>query len=175
MADLEIVSDMKWIGISRQSSLDCRGFSWACLMRYPRNALSFSDSCFAFSGHAGWNRSGYHPGNTVPRVRGAGHYITRYPIHTEYFEAGFLTMTIGNGTCPMRMKRPRPVPPDGIRMSRESETTVFEYFDPSIQIVCLKIGPACAPMIDAEVFERFDSMQEARSARLHRRRGARHD
>ena len=61
----------------------------------------------------------------------------------------------------MRLKRPRPASPDQIRISRENDTAVIEYADPSIRRVHLPVGPALATMTDADVLELFNEMLEA--------------
>ena len=61
----------------------------------------------------------------------------------------------------MRLKRPRPASPDQIRISREDDTAVIEYADPSIRGVHLRVGPALATMTDADVLELFNGMLEA--------------
>ncbi len=61
----------------------------------------------------------------------------------------------------MRLRRPRPASPDQVRISREDETAVIEYADPSIRGVHLQAGPALATMTDAEVLELFNGMLEA--------------
>ena len=62
----------------------------------------------------------------------------------------------------MRLKRPHRVSREEVRITREGDTAVFEYVDPSIRSVGLKIGPELATMTDTEVFERFDEMLETR-------------
>ena len=61
----------------------------------------------------------------------------------------------------MRLKRPRPASPDQIRISREDDTAVIEYADPSIRGVHLRVGPVLATMTDADVLELFNGMLEA--------------
>ena len=63
----------------------------------------------------------------------------------------------------MRKKRPRPVSPDQVRITREGETVVIEYADPSVRIVNLQVGPSLAEMTDAEVLELFNDMLEAQA------------
>ena len=63
----------------------------------------------------------------------------------------------------MRLKRPRPGSPDQIRITREGETAVIEYADPSIRVVNLRVGPSLAAMTDAEVLELFNDMLEAQA------------
>ena len=63
----------------------------------------------------------------------------------------------------MRLKRPRPGSPDQVRITREGETAVIEYADPSIRIVNLRVGPSLAAMTDAEVLELFNEMLEAQT------------
>ena len=40
----------------------------------------------------------------------------------------------------MRLKRPRPASPDQVRITREGETAVIEYADPSVGVVNLQVG-----------------------------------
>ena len=40
----------------------------------------------------------------------------------------------------MRLKRPRPASPDQVRITREGETGVIEYADPSVRVVNLQVG-----------------------------------
>ena len=63
----------------------------------------------------------------------------------------------------MRLRRPRPASPDEIRITREGDTAVIEYADPSIRGVHLRLGPALAAMTDAEVLERFNAMLETQA------------
>ena len=63
----------------------------------------------------------------------------------------------------MRLKRPRPASPDQIRITREGETAVIEYADPTIRVVNLRVGPSLAAMTDAEVLELFNDMLEAQA------------
>ena len=63
----------------------------------------------------------------------------------------------------MRPKRPRPASPDQVRISREGETTVIEYADPSVRVVNLQVGRSLAEMTDAEVLELFNDMLEAQA------------
>ena len=63
----------------------------------------------------------------------------------------------------MRKKRPRPASPDQVRITREGETAVIEYADPSIRVVNLRVGPSLAEMTDAEVLELFNDMLEAQA------------
>lgn len=63
----------------------------------------------------------------------------------------------------MRKKRPRPASPDQVRITREGETAVIEYADPSIRVVNLQVGPSLAQMTDAEVLELFNDMLEAQA------------
>ena len=63
----------------------------------------------------------------------------------------------------MRLKRPRPASPDQVRITREGETAVIEYADPSIRVVNLRVGPSLAAMTDAEVLELFNDMLEAQA------------
>ena len=63
----------------------------------------------------------------------------------------------------MRLKRPRPASPDQIRITREGETAVIEYADPTIRVVNLRVGPSLAAMNDAEVLELFNDMLEAQA------------
>ena len=66
----------------------------------------------------------------------------------------------------MRLKRPRPASPDQVRITREGETAVIEYADPSIRVVNLRVGPSLAAMTDAEVLEVFnDNRGRARNGR----------
>ena len=61
------------------------------------------------------------------------------------------------------MKRPRPASPDQVRVTREGETAVIEYADPSVRVVNLQVGPSLAAMTDAEVLEMFNDMLEAQA------------
>ena len=63
----------------------------------------------------------------------------------------------------MRLKRPRPASTDQVRITREGETAVIEYADPSIRVVNLQVGPSLAAMTDAEVLELFNDMLEAQA------------
>ena len=63
----------------------------------------------------------------------------------------------------MRKKRPRPASPDQVRITREGETAVIEYADPSIRVVNLRVGPSLAEMSDAKVLELFNDMLEAQA------------
>ena len=63
----------------------------------------------------------------------------------------------------MRPKRPRPASPDQVRITREGETAVIEYADPSIRVVNLRVGSSLAEMTDAEVLELFNDMLEAQA------------
>ena len=65
----------------------------------------------------------------------------------------------------MRLRRPRPASPDEIRITREGDTAVIEYADPSVRGVHLRLGPPLAAMTDAEVLERFNAMLEAQAER----------
>ena len=63
----------------------------------------------------------------------------------------------------MRPKRPRPASPDQVRITREGETAVIEYADPSVRVVNLRVGPSLAEMTDTEVLELFNDMLEAQA------------
>ena len=63
----------------------------------------------------------------------------------------------------MRLKRPRPASPDQVRITREGETAVIEYADPSVGVVNLQVGPSLAAMTDADVLELFNEMLEAQA------------
>ena len=63
----------------------------------------------------------------------------------------------------MRLKRPRPASPDQVRITREGETAVIEYADPSVGVVNLQVGPSLAAMTDAQVLELFNNMLEAQA------------
>ena len=63
----------------------------------------------------------------------------------------------------MRVKRPRPASPDQVRITREGETAVIEYADPSVRVVNLRVGPSLAAMTDAKVLELFNDMLEAQA------------
>ena len=63
----------------------------------------------------------------------------------------------------MRKKRPRPASRDQVRITREGETAVIEYADPSVRVVNLRVGPSLAGMTDAEVLELFNDMLEAQA------------
>ena len=65
----------------------------------------------------------------------------------------------------MRLRRPRPASPDEVRITREDDTAVVEYADPSIRGVHLRLGSALAGMTDAEVLDRFNAMLEAQAER----------
>ena len=70
---------------------------------------------------------------------------------------------MGGGGRRMRLKRPRPVSPDQVRITREGETAVIEYADPSVRVVNPQEGPWIAAMTDAEVLELFNDMLEAQA------------
>ena len=63
----------------------------------------------------------------------------------------------------MRLKRPRPASPDQVRITREGESAVIEYADPSVGVVNLQVGPSVAAMTDADVLELFNEMLEAQA------------
>ena len=63
----------------------------------------------------------------------------------------------------MRLKRPRPASPDQVRITREGETAVIEYADPSVGVVNLQVGPSLAAMTDAQVLDLFNEMLEAQA------------
>ena len=63
----------------------------------------------------------------------------------------------------MRRRRPRPASPDEVRITREGDTAVIEYADPSIRAVNLRLGPLLAGMTDAEILDRFNAMLEAQA------------
>ena len=63
----------------------------------------------------------------------------------------------------MRKKSPQPASPEQVRITREGETAVIEYADPSVRIVNLQVGPSLAEMTDAEVLELFNDMLEAQA------------
>ena len=63
----------------------------------------------------------------------------------------------------MRPKRPRPASPDQVRITREGETAVIEYADPSVRVVNLHVGPSLAEMTDPEVLALFNDMLEAQA------------
>ena len=63
----------------------------------------------------------------------------------------------------MRKKRPGPVSSDQVRITREGETAVIEYADPSVRVVKLQVGPSLAEMTDPEVLELFNDMLEAQA------------
>lgn len=63
----------------------------------------------------------------------------------------------------MRLKRPRLASPDQVRITREGETAVIEYADPSVQVVNLQVGPSLAAMTDAQVRELFNDMLAAQA------------
>ena len=63
----------------------------------------------------------------------------------------------------MRKKRPRPASLDQVRITREGETAVIEYADPSVRVVNLQVGPSLAETTDAEVLELFNGMLEAQA------------
>ena len=63
----------------------------------------------------------------------------------------------------MRKKKARPASPDQVRITREGETAVIEYADPSIRVVHLRVGPSLAEMTDAEVLELFNDMLEGQA------------
>ena len=63
----------------------------------------------------------------------------------------------------MRLRRPRSASPDEVRITREGDTAVIEYADPSVRTVHLRLGPALAAMTDAAVLERFNAMLEAQA------------
>ena len=63
----------------------------------------------------------------------------------------------------MRSKRPRPASPDQVRITREGETAVIEYADPSVRVVNLQVGPSFAEMTDPEVLALFNDMLEAQA------------
>ena len=63
----------------------------------------------------------------------------------------------------MRLKRPRPASPDQVRITREGETAVIEYADPSVGVVNLQVGPSLAAMTDAQVLDLFNELLEAQA------------
>ena len=63
----------------------------------------------------------------------------------------------------MELKRLRPVSLDQVRITREGETAVIEYADPSAQVVSLQVGPSLAAMTDAQVLKLFNDMLEAQA------------
>ncbi len=63
----------------------------------------------------------------------------------------------------MRLKRLRPASPDQVRITREGETAVIEYADPSVGVVNLQVGPSLAAMTDAQVLDLFNEMLEAQA------------
>ena len=63
----------------------------------------------------------------------------------------------------MRKKRPQPASPDEVRITREGETAVIEYADPSVRVVNLQVGPSLAKMTDAGVLQLFNDMLEAQA------------
>ena len=63
----------------------------------------------------------------------------------------------------MRVTRPRPASSDQVRITREGETAVIEYADPSVRVVNLQVGPSLAEMTDADVLELFNDMLEAQA------------
>ena len=63
----------------------------------------------------------------------------------------------------MRKKRPRPTSLDQVRITREGETAVIEYADPSVRVVNLQVGLSLAEMTDGEVLELFNDMLEAQA------------
>ena len=63
----------------------------------------------------------------------------------------------------MRLKRPRGASPDQVRVTREGETAVIEYADPSVGVVNLQVGPSLAAMTDAQVLDLFNEMLEAQA------------
>ena len=63
----------------------------------------------------------------------------------------------------MRLRRPGPASPDQVRITREGETAVIEYADPSVRVVNLQVGPSLAAMTDADVLELFNDMLEAQA------------
>ena len=65
----------------------------------------------------------------------------------------------------MRLRRPRPASPDEVRITREGDTAVIEYADPSIRTVHLRLDLALVAMTDAEVLDRFNAMLEAQAER----------
>ena len=63
----------------------------------------------------------------------------------------------------MRLKRPRPASPDQVRITREGDTAVIEYADPSNSVVNLRVGPSLVAMSDAEALELFNDMLAAQA------------
>ena len=63
----------------------------------------------------------------------------------------------------MRLRRPGPASPDHVRITREGETAVIEYADPSVRVVNLQVGPSLAAMTDADVLKLFNDMLEAQA------------
>ena len=61
-----------------------------------------------------------------------------------------------------RARRPRKASPDEVRISREDDTAVIEYADPSILRVHLRFGARLAAMTDAEVLEEHNAILEAK-------------
>lgn len=58
----------------------------------------------------------------------------------------------------MRPKKPRPASADQVRITREGETAIIEYADPTVRGVNLRVGPSLAEMTDSEVLELFNDM-----------------
>ncbi len=58
---------------------------------------------------------------------------------------------------------PPPLTPDQVRITREGETAVIEYADPSVRVVNLQVGPWLAAMTDAAVLQLLNDMLEAQA------------
>jgi len=56
---------------------------------------------------------------------------------------------------------PHVASPDEVRITRDSDSAIIEYADPSIPVTHFKIGPELARMTDEEVLERWNECREA--------------
>lgn len=62
-----------------------------------------------------------------------------------------------------RMRRPRKASPDEVRITREGDTAIIDYADPSIMGVNLQFGPVLAEMTDAEVLAEHNAILESQA------------
>ena len=67
-----------------------------------------------------------------------------------------------------RMRRPRNASPDEVRITREGDTAIIDYADPSIMSVNLKFGPELAGMTDAEVLAEHNAILESQAESIAR-------
>ena len=66
----------------------------------------------------------------------------------------------------MRLKKPRPASLDEVRITREGDTAVIDYVDPSIAGISLLFGAAAlAELTDTEVLEQLNAALAAQAER----------